>query len=394
LGRISPWDSPLNERERLLRVLKGDKADKTPWYGDLSWWHAAHEEIGDLPAAYTDQAADLPRSQSHFQLAPTAGDGYLRLHQDTGIGVMFYAPMVWRETFDEGIRFSSHTDGNSTCLRVTTPVGEIESVSEYLPSSFTTAVKTHFIKQPDDLPVIRYVWQHRHISPDYGAFEQTDALWDGAGIPVAVGPICTSALQTLITRWAGIETTVDLLEKAPAELEYTLDALQAADDPIFEAIAASPARIVEFPDNIAGELTGRHLLKKYVLPYWVKRVRQLQAAGKLVGVHNDGGCRAALPIIMEAGFDFVEAITPAPVGDLSLAKIRQMTAGRIVVMGGLPGVFFSPRYSHAHFEGFVRQALSAFPWGEGFVLGVADQVPPDAAFERMCKVREILNSWQ
>jgi hypothetical protein len=130
----------LNERERLLRVLKGDKADKTPWYGDLSWWHAAHEEIGDLPAAYTDQAADLPRSQSHFQLAPTTGDGYLRLHQDTGIGVMFYAPMVWRETFDEGIRFSSHTDGNSTCLRVTTPVGEIESVSEYLPSSFTTAV--------------------------------------------------------------------------------------------------------------------------------------------------------------------------------------------------------------------------------------------------------------
>ena len=88
----------MNERERLLTVLEGGRADQTPWYGDLSWWHAAHTEMGDLPEAYRDEASGQESYQSHFQLTPTTGEGYLKFHQDVGIGVMFYAPMVWRET--------------------------------------------------------------------------------------------------------------------------------------------------------------------------------------------------------------------------------------------------------------------------------------------------------
>jgi len=240
--------------------------------------------------------------------------------------------------------------------------------------------------------VIRYMWEHRQITPSYEEFERIDRLWDSAGIPFALGPICSAHLQTLITRWAGIETTVAIVVEAPEQLEETLEVMEAADDAIFEVIADSPARVVEFPDNIAGELTGTNWLREYVLPYWTKRVRKLHASGKLVGVHNDGGCRAALPVIIEAGFDFVEAVTPAPAGDLTLEEIRDITAGRIVVIGGLPGVFFSPQYTNEYFEGFVRQALAVFPRGEGFVLGVADQVPPDGEFERMCQVRDILES--
>ena len=382
----------MNERERLLTVLEGGRADQTPWYGDLSWWHAAHTEMGDLPEAYRDEASGQESYQSHFQLTPTTGEGYLKFHQDVGIGVMFYAPMVWRETFSEEIGFFSRREGNRTVSRIATPVGGVESISDYLPDSHTAATKTHYVKNPDDLRVLRYVWEHRQISSAYEVFERTDRLWDEAGVAVSLGPICTSALQTLITRWAGIEATVSLIVEAPEALDETLEVLQAADDAIFEVIADSPARVVEFPDNIAGELTGTHLLRKYVLPYWIKRVRQLQAAGKLVGVHNDGGCKAALPVIIEAGFDFVEAVTPAPAGDLTLEEVRDITAGRIVVVGGLPGVFFSPQYTKEHFEGFVRQALSAFPRGRGFVLGVADQVPPDGEFERMCSVRDILEN--
>jgi hypothetical protein len=382
----------LNERARLMAVLEGKQPDRTPWYGDLSWWYAAHHEIGDLPEAYRDRAIDPLVDRSHFQLVPTTGAGYLRLHQDTGIGIMFFAPMLWRERFDEEVKFSSRREGNSVVLNISTPLGEIESTSEYLPHSYTTAAKTHFIRGPDDLKVIRYVWEHRRIQPDFELFEHTDRLWDGAGVAIALGPICTAELQTFVTRWAGIETTAALLADVPAEMEHTLEVLQAADDPIFEAIADSPARIVEFPDNVAGELTGRPWLRKYILPYWTRRVSQLHASDKYVGVHNDGGCRAALPVIIEAGFDFVEAVTPAPAGDLSLDEIRATTAGRIVVIGGLPGVLFSPRYGEETFDGFVRQALSTFPRSEGFILGVADQVPPDASFERICRVRKMVDS--
>ena len=128
----------MNERERLLAVLEGGRADKTPWYGDLSWWHAAHTAAGDLPEMYRDSDTGPQPYQSQFQLAPTTGKGYLRLYREAGIGIMLYAPMVWRETFSQEIRFSSHPDGNRTVVRISTPVGEIESTSEYLPGSFSS----------------------------------------------------------------------------------------------------------------------------------------------------------------------------------------------------------------------------------------------------------------
>jgi hypothetical protein len=365
-------------------------ADQTPWYADLSWWYAAQEQKGDLPQAFKDEDADSGLYHSHFQLVPTVGKGYLKMHQDLGAGICFYAPMVWKETFTEEIRFVTKAEGNLTISRITTPVGELESVSEYLPDSYTSAYRSHYIKCPDDLKVIRYIWENREITPDYAQFERVDRLWGGTGVAFCLGPLCTAHLQTLISRWAGIETTVSILVEAPAQLKETLDVLQAADDPIFEVIADSPAKAVEFADNVDGELTGKNLLREYVLPYWTRRVRQLQAKGKFVGVHNDGGVKSALPIIIEAGFDFVEAVTPAPVGDLSLEEIKNLTDGKIVVIGGLPGAFFSSLYPREFFENHVHKALSTFPHGKGFVLGVADQVPPDSEPGRIQLVREIL----
>ena len=97
----------MNERERLLTVLGGGKVDVIPWYADLSWWYDAQKIKGTLPEIYLDQAEIAPSYQSHFQLTPTDGVGYLRLHQDTGVGIFAYAPMVWTETFNDNIQFGS-----------------------------------------------------------------------------------------------------------------------------------------------------------------------------------------------------------------------------------------------------------------------------------------------
>lgn len=382
----------MNERERLLSVLEGGAADTIPWFADLSWWYDAHKLIGDLPEVYLDKEEPAPSYHSHFQLAPTDSSGYLRLHQDTGVGIGFYAPMVWKEKFSADIQFQINKDENRIISRVITPVGEIESISQYLPESYTSAYQSYYVKQPEDLKVMQYIWKNREISPHYEEFKQLDQFWGDAGIAFALSPISSSALQTLITRWAGIETTVNLLIDAPELFEETIEVVQNADDEIFKVIANSPARIVEFPDNVSGQVTGKNLLTKYVLPYWKKRVNQLHDGGKLVGVHNDGGVRGALPVIIEAGFDFVEAITPEPVGDITLEELKALSEDRIVIIGGLPGVFFSPLYSEDYFKNFIEKVLTFFSESRGFILGSADQVPPDAEFERICMVREILNN--
>jgi len=245
------------------------------------------------------------------------------------------------------------------------------------------------VKNAEDLRVVRYLFSHRTIAPHYEDFERVDRLWNGWGMACAVAPCCVCPLQRLLTRWAGLPLTVELLADAREEMEETFACLEEADDPIFQILCSSPARLIIFPENLSGEVTGRNLLRRYAIPYWQRRVEQLHRAGKLVALHNDGTLRASLPLLLDAGLDAVESVTPAPVGDMTVEEIRTATARKAVVWGGLPGALFSPLYSEDFFVAHIRHVLDVFPPGSGFILASADQVPPDATLSRIRLVREI-----
>lgn len=364
----------MNQRERVLAVLNGKRPDMTPWYADLSYWYDGQKRMEKLPKKYEGE------------------EGYLRLHQDTGAGIYLYPPSVWKQEFDETVNLTANKEGNKTISIISTPWGELCSLEEYLPQSFSTAYKEHYIKKSEDLKIMRYVFSHRQVTPYFDDFRHIDVLWNGWGLPDLLAPICVSPLQTLLTRWAGVEATIFLVADSKEEVERTITELQEDDDKIFEIIAESPARLVEFPDNLSGEVTGKNLIEKYNLPYWQKRIKQLHQAGKFVGIHNDGTLRGSLPSIIEAGFDFVEAVTPAPVGDLTLEEIKKIVENKIIIWGCLPGALFSPVYSEDYFKKYLKEVLKTFPPGSGFILGVADQVPPDADFSRIALIREILEN--
>lgn len=364
----------MNERMRLLAVFNGEKPDITPWYADLSWWYNAQKEMGRLPIKYE------------------GNEGYLRLHQDVGAGIYLYPPSVWKEEFDGSVQKKERPEGNEVISTITTPLGEIKSISKYLPDSFTSAYVEHYIKKPEDLQIMRYVFSHRRVTPVFDDFQRIDSLWNGWGIPCLLAPACVSPLQTILTRWAGPQTTVFLFADAQDELEQTVTELEKCDDVIFQIIANSPSYLIVFPDNLSGVITGRLLMERYEIPYWKKRIVQLHKAGKLVILHNDGALRASLPLLVETGIDGVEAITPAPAGDLTLDEVKGIAGGRVVIWGCLPGIFFSPLYPEDYFKKFIEKILKIFPIGSKFVLGVADQVPPDAEFSRICLVRKILQN--
>ena len=58
----------MNQRERVLAVLNGQKADRVPWFGDLDYWATALIGRGQKPQ-------DFKRS-----------DAYLDWHRDLGVG--------------------------------------------------------------------------------------------------------------------------------------------------------------------------------------------------------------------------------------------------------------------------------------------------------------------
>jgi len=84
-------------------------------------------------------------------------------------------------------------------------------------------------------------------------------------------------------------------------------------------------------------------------------------------------------------------MTPAPVGDLEVERWAERCGEtRTVFWGGLPGIYFTDKVPEAEFERHVRAVLRVMTSSPRYVLGVADQVPPDGLESRVRRVAELV----
>jgi uroporphyrinogen-III decarboxylase len=196
--------------------------------------------------------------------------------------------------------------------------------------------------------------------------------------------------QKLLSRWAGIEPTVNLFADYPEDYEKMAFAIEHSQGELVEILAASPAEVVILPENLSSDVTGEYLFKRFNMPYYTKIVNRLHAAGKKVAIHIDGRLKPCLGLLSQCGFDIAEAVTPVPFGDLAVEELRKYAGNDIVIWGGLPGGIFSSNFSDRYFEDYVLNVINNVD--DKFVIGVADQVPPDAVPWRIRRVRELVES--
>jgi len=63
----------------------------------------------------------------------------------------------------------------------------------------------------------------------------------------------------------------------------------------------------------------------------------------------------------------------------------------LILWGGVPGVMFAPPYTWGEMKTLVQQLLAC--WGDRpFIMGVADQVPPDGDIEFVRKIARLIGS--
>ena len=364
----------MTERDRLLCVLGGGRADRLPWYADLSYLYTSMQERETLPAQFEGE------------------EGYLRFHQELGAGIYLYAPNVWTERYAEGYSFQTRTENGVRHELWRTPGRELRAVWKYLPETCCYACTEHFVKDLEDLRAMVEICENTRYEENFAAFDRLDRLWGDHGIAFALAPVSVSPLQSLLARWSGVEVAVELCYDEEEALEELFQRVEASQDEAFRLLCASPAKVVEFPENLSGEVTGRQLFQQYNLPYYQRRISQLHEAGKKVGIHNDGTLSPCFQLLESCGFDFIEAVTPHPVGDLAPEELRANAGEKPVIFGGLPGALFSPVYSEAEFDAYLERVVALFSQNPGYVLGVADQVPPDGLWERVKEVRQAVEA--
>jgi hypothetical protein len=80
----------------------------------------------------------------------------------------------------------------------------------------------------------------------------------------------------------------------------------------------------------------------------------------------------------------VEAIVTKPMADIELADAVSLLQGDVVLQGGIPAVLVCREGgSEADFERYIRDVVRPMRGRRGFILGMSDNVPPNADFSRV-----------
>lgn len=350
-----------------LNLLQGCSAERTVWTADLTYWMAGQEAAGTAdPKWKTEQ-------------------GYLCLHQELGVMPYYYYDKFWvaMPVYSPPIRLLQEQRGHEVIKQIVSLHGILTEITRFLPTSCSTGCSKHYVESEEDLDLLVDILEHRRLLPiNLDDYADRMAMWgEYGGIP-SIG-LPRTPLADLLTDWVGIENMSYLLADCESKIKRVLDLLFEQEKPIIEAVCTLRPPLVHFPDNLSSDnLTSFY--DRYMRDHHKQRLERLHDAGIKAAVHLDGTVAGLLPKLVAVGFDAIEAITPQPAGDLSLAEIDRLAGNEPVILwGGVPGVLFAPPYSWRDMASHIDKVLAC--WGDRpFVLGVADQVPPDGDI-RFCR---------
>jgi len=363
----------MTPRERVLTILKGGQPDQVPWFADLDYWAAALIARGERPRDFR------------------TSDAYLDWHRELGAGFYLQGYFPFKEVPRE-CEVRNWTEGNNRFRSIQTPKGTLRECWYWSDTTSSEAPIERLVKTAADLPAYRWLFEHMEYEPDYAQAELRREQVGDYGVVLCYTH--RSPFMNMVAIDAGIENVVDIFMGAPDELADTLGGIKASMDRAVELVLQSPAEIIMTPENLSAEVVGPTFFELFMKEYQTDWKNKIHAAGKLSCIHMDGTLKGLLRQEAAVGFTFIEALTPAPTGDLAVEDwAGYFGDSKTIAWGGIPGAYFTAQTSEMEFERLVKHVLSVMRKEPRYVLGVADQVPPDGLASRVRRVRELVDEF-
>lgn len=330
----------MTPRERLEAALRGEPVDFVPF------------------AVYENH---LPRGAVERRL------------RDEGLCVVVRAGNVYRTSTPGVTHRAIDFVRDGVALQRTwiqTPAGTLTRVTRPAPGTVWTL--EHLFKSPADYPALRALVDAEVYTADESGLQAMRRLWgDDGHCRASIG---YSPLQQIIYRFMGPEAfSIEWHERRDQVLDL-IDRLAAKWRALLPIVAASSAEVVNVCGNPSPQVLGRERFAEHLLPYLEQACALLRPAGKLVGSHLDAGNALWADLIAGSSLDYVEAFTPPPDGDLSVAEARRRWPGKVL------WVNFPGSLHHAPAERIAaatRELLEQAGDRRGFILGITETVPPD-----------------
>jgi hypothetical protein len=367
----------MTNRERLLAIMAGESPDRIPWIPRLLIWHTAHSKLGTLPERFRDLS--LRQIELELRMGTPAREGRIFTSEQTG-----------------SVETESRAEGESTVITYRTPVGEV--TTRHRSSAELEAVGIggleieHMIKGPDDYAVVEYMVEHTHYTAtpdDYLRYEEE--IGDD-GYPLVAGGDCP--FHYFLQKLAGYEAGYLHLADYPGRVEHLLRTMEDVErERQWPLIASSPARLILHGVHFDSSLTPPRMFAKYITPYYRDLSELVHGQDKVLCMHADNDSRQILGHIQGAGFDMAETFTTDPLVSCTLEEAREAWGNEVVIWGGVPSVILETAYGEAEFEAYMRRIFRAVAPGDAFILGVADNIMPDALLNRLVRIGEMVEEW-
>lgn len=252
-----------------------------------------------------------------------------------------------------------------------TPAGTLSTLDE--PAGFTTWHREKMFKGPEDYKALRALIADEQYEPDYGPFAEREAAF--AGDAICRAAIGAEPLQALISGSLMDMTDfcIEWMERRD-EVLALYELLIEKRRQVYPIVADSPAGHANYGGNVVPEIVGLETFQTCYAPHYNEAAEALHARGKKLGSHFDANCRLLAEAIAATELDFIEAFTPAPDSDMTLAQARDAWPNKVLWVNFPSSLHLA---DDARIERTTVEMLDSIPAIDGLLMGITEDVPPD-----------------
>jgi uroporphyrinogen-III decarboxylase len=392
----------MTHKERMLRAARGQQADRLPFAPRLDLWYNAQVSCGTLPARW--------QGKTTRDIADDLGVGYHAINPDftrvravddrTDRPLGLYSLFGYPYRIELGdVERVVRKDGPVTHVEYRTSVGTATSTITYTEEMRKAGASVAWVDEPviktvDDYRVVGHIFRNVRVVPDWDNYRAYEAQLGERSFAVGAGLGSISPVHHLMKDLMNHTDFYFQLADHPKEIAQLVEDMTPFYTRLVEILADSPAEVVLMGANYDDTITYPPLFKKHMLPWMQRWAGVLHAKGKLFLSHCDGENDGILDMLADSGMDVAESVCAPPMVEVSMGRLRAAFGGKITIFGGVPSVaLIADSMSDDEFEAYMRALFREIAPGDRFILGVSDMVPPDAKWERLVRMAEMVEQW-
>jgi hypothetical protein len=279
---------------------------------------------------------------------------------------------------------TGYHEGGKRLIRTTyeTPCGTLTTLDE--PAGFTTWHHEKLFKSPDDYKAILFMIKDEVYQPVYEQAARAEkAFGEDAIFRAGFG---LEPLQTIISgEIMKMETfCVEWMDHRDEVLKI-YEAIVENRRKIYKLVAESPFLHANYGGNVVPEIIGLENFEKYYVPHYNEAAEIMHKHGKLIGSHFDANCKLLAKAMAATSLDYIEAFTPAPDTDMTLAEARKAWPDKVLWLNFPSSVHLK---TDDEVEKTTVDLLNQAGNPDGLIMGVTENIPPDR-WQNSC--RAIMN---